>query len=468
MSLIGNTLSALLGGSDDSWQWSEHLHRASFRGVPFVVVSGQGTFGRRQVTHSYPYRDTSYIEDLGRNTRKIVLKGILIQNSQIYTAPDVMTQRDSLIAACEMSGPGTLVHPTLGEMTVSISEAGLLIDDSFSSERVFSFTLTAIESGLRAFAITGSAEMGASIQSSWLGLSAKAVAGFISTVKGEMRSATQAIKTLKNTAAFWRRMVTGTANEASNLGNALRSTFGRNRYGRYNHGTVGGSSTGATTTVSQQNDTADLSTLVAQRMALVVEGRAALDAALDELLAASSIESHADSVLAVVDALLATGISTRDIIRIMETLALAHDDTFRANDSDRAVADASHHLMATLCTGAMIQVAAQYQPESYDDAVAVLGRVCLVIDNTALVAADRGNDETYRALVQMRESIVTVLQQAGANLSRVGEVSFNRSLPALMLANRLYQDALRGDSLVKMANPIHPAFMPIRFKALNL
>lgn len=51
-------------------------------------------------------------------------------------------------------------------MTVSISEAGLLIDDSFSSERVFSFTLTAIESGLRAFAITGSAEMGASIQSS--------------------------------------------------------------------------------------------------------------------------------------------------------------------------------------------------------------------------------------------------------------------------------------------------------------
>lgn len=29
-----------------------------------------------------------------------------------------------------------------------------------------------------------------------------------------------------------------------------------------------------------------------------------------------------------------------------------------------------------------------------------------------------------------------------------------------MLANRLYQDALRGDALVKMANPIHPAFMP--------
>ncbi|CNH94565.1 DNA circularization protein [Yersinia pekkanenii] len=468
MSLIGNTLSALLGGSDDSWQWSEHLHQASFRGVPFVISSGSGTFGRRQAVHSYPYRDTSYIEDLGRSARSMVLTGFLVQNSQIYTAPDVMTQRDSLVAACEMAGAATLVHPTLGEMTVSVIDSGLKIDERATDGRVFSFTLTVIESGLRAFAITSSAEMGASIQSSWLGLSAKAVAGFISTVKGEMRSATQAIKTLKSTAAFWGRMVTNTTNEANNLANTLRSTFGRNRYGRYNHGTVGGSSSGATTVVSQQSDTADLSRLVAQRLAFAVEGQAAIEAAVGELLSANSIDGHADQMLLLVNALLNSGISTLDVIRITENLATAHNETFRANNSDMAVADASHHLMTTLCAGAMVQAAAQYQPESYDDAVAVLGRVCEVIDGQALAAADHGNDETYRALLQMRGSIVALLQQAGANLSRVGEVSFNRSLPALMLANRLYQDASRGDALVKMANPIHPAFMPIRFKALNL
>ncbi|CFR03651.1 DNA circularization protein [Yersinia kristensenii] len=466
MSFIGNTLSALLGGADDSWQWSEHLHQASFRGVPFVINKSTGTFGRRQVVHSYPYRDTSYIEDLGRSARSIVLTGFLVQNSQIYTAPDVMTQRDSLIAACEMSGAGTLVHPTLGEMTVSVS--ALTIDEDTAGGRIFSFTLTAVESGLRAFAITGAAEMGASVQSSWLGLSAKAVAGFIASVKGEMRSVTQAIKTLKNTAAFWGRMVTNTANEASNLGNALRSTFGRNRYGRYNHGTVGGSSSGATATVSQQNDTTNLSLLVAQRLAFTVEGQAAVNTALNELRDANSIERHGEKMLLLVNTLQSSGISTLDVIRMMENLVVTQDDTFHANGSDRAVADTSHHLMTTLCAGGMVCAAAQYQPESYDDAVRVLGRVCEVIDNTALAAADRGNDETYGALMLMRESIVLLLQQAGANLSRVGEVNFNRSLPALMLANRLYQDASRGDGLVKMANPIHPAFMPTRFKALNL
>ncbi|MFQ6244965.1 DNA circularization protein [Yersinia enterocolitica] len=466
MSFIGNTLSALLAGGDDSWQWSEHLHQASFRGVPFVINKSIGTFGRRQVVHSYPYRDTSYIEDLGRSARSIVLTGFLVQNSQIYTAPDVMTQRDSLIAACEMPGAGTLVHPTLGEMTVSISE--LKIDEDTAGGRIFSFTLTVVESGLRAFAITGAAEMGVSVQSSWLRLSAKAVAGFISTVKGEMRSATQVIKTLKNTAAFWGRMVTNTTNEASNLGNALRSTFGRNRYGRYNHGTVGGSSSGATAAVNQQQDTTNLSLLVAQRLAFTVEGQAAVNTAVNEFLDANSIDSHGEKMLAVVNTVQNSGISTPDIIRMMENLSVTQDDTFRSHESDRAVAAASHHLMMALCAGGMVCAAAQYQPENYDDAVTVLGRVCDVIDATALVAANRGNDETYSELMLMRESIVLLLQQAGANLSRVGEISFNRSLPALMLANRLYQDASRGDGLVKMANPIHPAFMPTRFKALNL
>ncbi|CNH58067.1 putative bacteriophage protein [Yersinia massiliensis] len=468
MSLISNTLSALLGGGNDDWQWSEHLHQASFRGVPFVIDKSSSSFGRRQVVHSYPYRDTSYIEDMGRSARTLVLTGFLIQNSQIYTAPDVMTQRDSLVAACEMLGAGTLVHPTLGEMTVSVSDNALKIDESTANGRVFAFTLTVVESGLRAFAITGAAEMGASIQSSWLGLSAKAVAGFISTVKGEMRSATQAIKTLKNTAAFWGRMVTNTANEASNLGNVLRSTLGRNRYGRFNQGTVGGSSSGVTAVVNQQSDTDNLPVLIAQRLALTVEGQAAMDTAIKALLNANSIESHADKVLTLINTLLNSGFSTLDVIRLMENLTSLHDDRFLVNSRDTAVIDANQHLMMTLCTGGMVAAAAQYQPESYDDAVAVLGRVCTVIDNTALAAADRGNDETYRALIQMRESIVTLLQQAGANLSRVGEVNFNRPLPALTLANRLYQDALRGDGLVKMANPIHPAFMPTRFKALTL
>ncbi|EKN4004268.1 DNA circularization protein [Yersinia enterocolitica] len=467
MSLISNALSDLLGTGGDSWQWSEHLHPASFRGVPFAVMTAEGVFGRRQAIHEYPYRDTAWIEDLGRATRRLTIRGFLIQSSGLYTAPDVMTQRDSLIAACEMPDAGTLVHPTLGEMTVSIPESGLRLNEGAESGRVFEFTLTIIESGLRVFSITSSADAVSSIQSSWFGLATKSVATFIATVKGEIRSVTQTIRTLKNTAAFWVNMVNSTTSEATNLGNVLRSTLGRDRYGRYNHGTVGGSVSGATTSVSTQSDTTNLSALVAQKMAVSVEGRASLVAATDALTEAATVEGHANAALAVVNAILSSGASTLDLIRMMQELTSINDDTFRPNPSDNSTAEASYQLIIVLCAGAMVFAASQYQPESYDDAVDILTRVCDVVDDAALSAADSGNDEVYQALMELRGSIVTLLQQTGANLSRVDIVNFNRSLPALNLANRLYQDARRGDALVKMAAPVHPAFMPIRFKALN-
>lgn len=467
MSLISNALSDLLGTGGDSWQWSEHLHPASFRGVPFAVLTAEGVFGRRQAIHEYPYRDTAWIEDLGRATRRLTIRGFLIQSSGLYNAPDVMTQRDSLIAACEMPDAGTLVHPTLGEMTVSIPESGLRLNEGAESGRVFEFTLTIIESGLRVFSVTSSADAVSSIQSSWFGLASKSVATFIATVKGEIRSVTQTIRTLKSTAAFWVNMVNSTTSEATNLGNVLRSTLGRDRYGRFNHGTVGGSVSGATASVSTQSDTTNLSALVAQRMAVSVEGRTSLVAASDALKEAATVAAHANAVLAVVNAILASGASTLDLIRMMQELTAINDDTFRPNPGDSNTAAASYQLIIVLCAGAMVFAASQYQPESYDDAVDILTRVCDVVDGAALSAADTGNDEVYQSLMTLRESIVTLLQQTGANLSRVEIVNFNRSLPALNLANRLYQDARRGDALVKMAVPVHPAFMPLRFKALN-
>lgn len=202
-------------------------------------------------------------------------------------------------------------------------------------------------------------------------------------------------------------------------------------------------------------------------MAVSVEGRASLAAATDALTEAATVAAHANAVLAVVNAILASGASTLDLIRMMQELTAINDDTFRPNPGDSNTAAASYQLIIVLCARAMVFAASQYQPESYDDAVDILTRVCDVVDGAALSAADTGNDEVYQSLITLRESIVTLLQQTGANLSRVEIVNFNRSLPALNLSNRLYQDARRGDALVKMAVPVHPAFMPLRFKALN-
>lgn len=239
MPIIQDVITSLLGGgaSDD---WQGQIRACSFRGVPFAIVMEEGSHGRRQAVHEYPYRDTAWIEDLGRGTRRFVLRGFIIQNSQVYGGGDVITQRQSLIAACEEKGSGTLIHPTLGELTVSVPENGLRITGSMDSGRVFEFTLMVIESGLKVFAVTGSTTAGDSVGTNYLKLASTAVASTLARIKGEIRGVTQAINTIKGTVTFWTNMVENTISEVTNVSNVLKSTFGNSRYGRYSKGSVGG------------------------------------------------------------------------------------------------------------------------------------------------------------------------------------------------------------------------------------
>lgn len=166
MPIIQDAISSLMGG-DVSDDWQSKLQPSSFRGVPFAVVAEEGSHGRRQAVHEYPYRDTAWIEDMGRGVRRIVIRGFLIQDSQMYGGGDVITQRQALITACEEKGTGTLIHPTLGEMTVAIPENGLRLSGSADAGRVFEFTLMAIESGLKVFAVTGSSAAGKSVRTNY-------------------------------------------------------------------------------------------------------------------------------------------------------------------------------------------------------------------------------------------------------------------------------------------------------------
>jgi prophage DNA circulation protein len=79
-------------------EWTDRLLPASFRGVPFAVRSASGRFGRRQAVHEYPFRDTVWVEDLGRNARRLTIDGFLIENSLVYGGGDVILQKDRMIA----------------------------------------------------------------------------------------------------------------------------------------------------------------------------------------------------------------------------------------------------------------------------------------------------------------------------------------------------------------------------------
>lgn len=99
-------------------EWSSRLRQASFRGVPFAMLSGDHTQGRRVAVHEFPDRDDPFVEDLGGAAPRLTVRGFLIDESLVYGGGDVLTQRTRMEEAASSAGPGALVHPTRGPLQV--------------------------------------------------------------------------------------------------------------------------------------------------------------------------------------------------------------------------------------------------------------------------------------------------------------------------------------------------------------
>ncbi|HCB1534220.1 TPA: DNA circularization protein [Citrobacter braakii] len=465
MPIIQNAITALMGGGDND-DWQGLIRPSSFRGVPFAMVMEEGSHGRRQAVHEYPYRDTAWIEDLGRGTRRFVLRGFIIQNSQVYGGGDVITQRQSLIAACEQKGSGTLIHPTLGELTVSVPENGLRISGSMENGRVFEFTLMVIESGQKVFAVTDGATAGGTVKTNYLKLVTTAVASTLARIKGEIRGVTSAINTIKGTVAFWTSMVDSTVSEVTNVSNALKSTFGNTKYGRYSKGSVGGSSSavsGSLSTADVDDDQA-LTDLVAAQS---VMDRKNITDTVDELNNSSTSDDFVQGIADVVNSILNSAGSVNDRISALEKLANSTSTEYQQSDSSKAISATINTLIIVLCTGAMTSSAADANPTSRDEAEQLAQRVSQQLDEALVVVGDRADDELYNALLGIRTAFISTMMARSSGLSDLMLVTMTQPIPALTLANRLYQDASRADELIQEARVPHPAFMPLTMKVLR-
>src|SRR5262245_21298965 len=115
------------------------LQIASFRGVPFRIRDTETLFGRRNITHEYPLRDTPYAEDLGKKAREYTINAYQIGTG--YAA-----LRTLLINAIEKNKtPGLLIHPVFGPKMVTPKDC----KHRFSNQDggIEYFELTFIESG---------------------------------------------------------------------------------------------------------------------------------------------------------------------------------------------------------------------------------------------------------------------------------------------------------------------------------
>lgn len=465
MGIITDAITSALGlSTESSWQWRDYIHPASFRGVPFGVISGEGTFGRRVAVHEYPYKDTVYVEDLGRSTRKFTIRGFLVHDSLLYSAPDVMSQRNSLIAAVEEGSSATLVHPTLGELTVYVSDGGLQVAEGVESERVFEFTLTCIEAGEKEFYIqTGKVN---DARSHWLKTLYVTAVRYVAMITAEINSVARIIDVGGGTVKAYSDLAKNAIDSVTNLGNVLGSTFGNVRYNRFNEGTVGGSVSGVVGVVSNQRDS-DTDELVEQKIAESVTYRDSIEESIDHMDELGSVEDIPQKVQDLVETIANSTGSEKEKINMFESLSDFNDTSFQKAATANIIVKHTVCMTACMSASTMVYMALRYTPSNLDEAQDILRRVCEKLDQALLLCADLGNDECYKVLLEQRISFVETYMERFSDLSALALIKLNSPLPALTLANRLYQDGGRNMELIQAAKPAHPAFMPTVFRARN-
>jgi prophage DNA circulation protein len=85
---------------------------SSYNGVFYECMVAGSEHGRRGVTGEFPFGEQTAFQDMGIKIRHYSITGR-------FKGPECASQMASLIAAVETPGPGTLVHPTRGVLTVS-------------------------------------------------------------------------------------------------------------------------------------------------------------------------------------------------------------------------------------------------------------------------------------------------------------------------------------------------------------
>jgi len=376
---------------------------ASFRGVPFFVDTMERAGGRRTVTHDFPKRDQSFIEDMGRKTRSFPVDGYVI-------GPDYLAQRDNLIAALEEAGPGELLHPTYGTRRV-ICSGGFRVRESIADGGMARFSCEFEETE--------------SVPSSPTAVTAAADQV---TAGGE-----QLVADIRARLAL-RAAVSLPASALASISSTI--------------------------SLAAEAMGAALAPLVAGTQELATLKRAIDNIVLDA-------DALARSPVAVLDDFGAALIAFRSpvlppkggVTALLAAYGFAPPARPPATTATRAAEQAAYDLVLgivrTLLVVEASRMAVADTYDSYDAAVAARDAICGPLDDQAAAA----DDDTFAALEQLRADLVRALPGEGSDLPRLVSHAPAFTVPSLVLAHRIYGDLSREADLVARNRVQRPGFV---------
>lgn len=395
-------------------KWAEGLREASFREASFLVDSSESGHGRRGVKHEYPGRDTPYAEDLGRRAREYTIEAFVLGDGY-------MAARDALLAAIEKTGPGTLVHPTLGSLQVVVLDPARLRE-------------TTAEGGMARFSITFT-EAGENEQPASAADSAQAVETAADAALGAAQDDFSDGFDVAGAPAF---VADGAIANLDKAVSDLRKINGR--------------ISSALSPIS--NFSAQLDRLGGQLTALI-QTPATLAAELaGAVTAIKGVATDVQAGFASCRALFSFG---SDIPAVTATTPS------RSRQATNQAAIQTFMRRAAVIEGVRISSRASYS--SAVDASAVRDELLDALDGMA----ESASDVTYTALADLRTAMTRDLAQRVAQAPGTRQITLNRTLPAAVVAYRLYGDAERASEIVARNRIRHPGFVSggVPLEALN-
>lgn len=389
--------------------------RGSFRGVEFHVEQSGTNGGRRWLVHEYPRRDVPYSEDMGRRKREWRL-------SFFVAGDDYDLQRDRLIEALDAPGAATLVHPYVG--SVSAVAVDPTWTESSREGGTCTFDVTFVESGLRllpSVTIDTQREVGLAADA----CEAKTLEDFLDrwSIEGLTGWSLTAIeRDLTSVLGDLEQFVGGIAD---GIASAIR--FPVNIVG-----IVLGGFNRLRNAVMRPINALDL-----------YSGRSALSSNNVSGL----LRLPPGPPVRAVRMLRQTGLSG-------EAVARPEGDT---PENAKRAADilAAQQLQARLAAITAARVVAETDWLSRQDADEA-GQDALALIDHQLQTSAAINDDVYNTLAELRAALVTDLRERATALPNLASFTPQTTLPALVVAQRLYGDATRADEICVRNNVRHP------------
>ncbi|MDK8187781.1 MULTISPECIES: DNA circularization N-terminal domain-containing protein [Sphingomonas] len=433
-----------------------NLLPASWRGVPFAVTDHVTTVTRRQAVHEYPDREDVWTEDMGRGATRYRVRGFIVAHDPVYSGGPIDLQRLALLTAAKAKGPGVLIHPTLGILTVNCDAISL--GEALDGATYSTIELSFVESGRRSF--PSLSLDGLTVSSTVITAAAGAAQAVRLLSLGGTGSAGSATGALPSVTGQWSDQVAAAGADATALSRLATALPGN--LGRYSRGATAGylsSITAGPSTIDQ------LVALASRQRATIAAAAESLNDTVAGLTVGATEADYAIAVATLLAALAAACADPADALRLLTQL-LAYTPV--SVDAATAPGRAVTALFKLSVTIELTRAAAAYQPSSYEDAFARLVEVTAAIDVAIDAAGNAAQDGLYTALRTLRAAVVEDLRTRGASLAHVRTFTVAAPLPALALAQRLYRNAGRADELVGEAGDacVSPLFMPTNIQAL--